>query len=181
MKYTPKTFKETNFFAKNKSKKPQFIQEFKLLQRKTQLLYNGILLSHKKEPIWVSYNEVNESIAYYTEWSMSERQILYINAYIWHLERRYWWTDLQGSNGDRNIEKRLWTWGGGKESMGSMGIHCMSRGAQTGVLWPPRGVGWGRKEGQEGGDICTPMADSCCYMAESNIILQINYPSIKNY
>ena len=103
---------------KIKTKKPQFIQEFKLLQRKTQLLYNGILLSHKKEPIWVSYNEVNESIAYYTEWSMSERQTLYINAYIWHLERQYWWTNLQGSNGNRAIEKRLWTRGGGKESMG---------------------------------------------------------------
>ena len=45
---------------------------------------NGILLSHKKERIWVSSNEVEEPRAYYTEWSKSEReqQMLYINAYI---------------------------------------------------------------------------------------------------
>ena len=35
-------------------------------------IYNGILLSHKKECIWVSPNEVDEPRAYYTEWSKSE-------------------------------------------------------------------------------------------------------------
>ena len=51
-------------------------------------IYSGILLSHKKECIWVNSNEVDEPRAYYTEWSKSERekQILYINAYIWNLE-----------------------------------------------------------------------------------------------
>ena len=29
--------------------------------------YSGILLSHKKEHIWVSSNEVDETRAYYTE------------------------------------------------------------------------------------------------------------------
>ena len=50
-------------------------------------IYNGILLSHKKEWIWVSSSEVDESRACYTEWSKSkrERQISYINAYIWNL------------------------------------------------------------------------------------------------
>ena len=54
-----------------------------------------------------------------------------------------------------------------------MGICCVSQGAQTGALWQPRGVGWGGggREGQEGGDICTPMADSCWCMAETNTIL----------
>ena len=37
-------------------------------------IYNGILVSHKKEHIWVSPNEVDESRAYYTEWSKSERE-----------------------------------------------------------------------------------------------------------
>ena len=41
------------------------------------------------------------------------------------------------------------------------------------------GVGDGR-EVQEGGDICTPMADSCCSMAETNTILESNYSPIKN-
>ena len=36
-------------------------------------IYNGILLSHRKEHIWVSANEVNEPRDYYIEWSKSER------------------------------------------------------------------------------------------------------------
>ena len=43
--------------------------------------------AYKKECLWVSYNELDEPGAYYTEWSKSERQILYINKYIWNLER----------------------------------------------------------------------------------------------
>jgi len=48
-------------------------------------IYNGILLSHKKEHIWVSSNEVDETTAYYTEWSKSEieKQISYINSLIY--------------------------------------------------------------------------------------------------
>ena len=40
-----------------------------------------VLLSHKKECIWVSATELNEPRAYYTKWNKSERekQILYIN------------------------------------------------------------------------------------------------------
>ena len=50
-------------------------------------IHNGILLSYKKERIWLSSNEVDETGAYYTELSKSEREtpILYINAYIWNL------------------------------------------------------------------------------------------------
>ena len=36
--------------------------------------YNEILLSHEKELIWVSSNEVDEPRAYYVEWSKSERE-----------------------------------------------------------------------------------------------------------
>ena len=36
-------------------------------------VHNEILLSHKKEHIWVSSNEVDKSRAYYTEWSKPER------------------------------------------------------------------------------------------------------------
>ena len=71
-------------------------------------IYNGILLSHKKEYIWVSSNEVDEPII---QWSKSERekQISYIdiNACVWDLERWYWWTYFQGSNGDADEENRL--------------------------------------------------------------------------
>ena len=37
-------------------------------------VHNGILLSYKKECIWVSSNEVDEPRAYYKEWSKSERE-----------------------------------------------------------------------------------------------------------
>ena len=52
-------------------------------------LHNGISLSYWKECIWISSNEVDETGAYYTEWSKLERKtpIQYINAYIWNLER----------------------------------------------------------------------------------------------
>jgi len=41
------------------------------------------------------------------------------------------------------------------------------------------GVGSGR-EVQEGEDVSTLMADSCCYTAEVNTTLESNYPPIKN-
>ena len=52
-------------------------------------IHNRILLSYKKEGIWVSSNEVDETGAYYTEWSKSERKATtqYINTYIPNLER----------------------------------------------------------------------------------------------
>ena len=37
-------------------------------------IHNGVLLSYKKEHIWVSANEVDELRAYYTEWSNPERE-----------------------------------------------------------------------------------------------------------
>ena len=52
-------------------------------------IHNEILLAIKRECIWVSSNEVDETGAYYTEWSKPERKtpIQYANAYIWNLER----------------------------------------------------------------------------------------------
>ena len=48
---------------------------------------NEILLSYKRKCIWVGSNQMDEPGAYYTMWSKAggERQILYINAYIWNL------------------------------------------------------------------------------------------------
>ena len=72
-------------------------------------MHNEILLSHKKEHIWLRSKKVDKPRAYYAVWKKSEteRQISYINAYVLNLERWYWWTSLQGSNGDTDIEKRL--------------------------------------------------------------------------
>ena len=83
-------------------------------------MYNRILFSHKKECISVSSNEVGESRAFYTEWSKSERekQIPYINAYMWNLQRWYWRSCLQGSNGDADSKNRLIDTGMGLEKEG---------------------------------------------------------------
>ena len=45
-------------------------------------IYNGILLRHKNERIWISSSEMDEPRAYYTGKSEGEKQISYINAYI---------------------------------------------------------------------------------------------------
>ena len=37
-------------------------------------IHSGVLLSHKKECIWVSSDEGDEPRTYYTEWSKSERE-----------------------------------------------------------------------------------------------------------
>ena len=52
-------------------------------------IHNGVLLSCKKEFIWISSDEMDETGADYTEWSKPERKtsIQYANAYIWNLER----------------------------------------------------------------------------------------------
>ena len=39
--------------------------------------------------------------------SEREKQILYINAYIWNLEGWYWWTCLQSTNGDADTRNKL--------------------------------------------------------------------------
>ena len=47
--------------------------------------------------------------------------------------------------------------------LGSIRLSERSQTPQTGTLYQPRGMGWGRKKGeiQRGADICIPMADSC--------------------
>ena len=59
---------------------------------KLMLLIYQMLISKSdwmKQGIWISSNEVDETGAYYTEWSKPERKtpIQYTNAYIWNLER----------------------------------------------------------------------------------------------
>ena len=75
------------------------------------------LLSHKKEH-WVHFNEVDKPRAYYTEWSKSkrEKQISYINAYLWNQERWYWWAYSQSSNRKNKLVEK----GGEDEGQGEM-------------------------------------------------------------
>jgi len=48
-----------------------------------------------------------------SEASQKENNKYHILTHIWNLERQYWWTYSQGSNGDRDIENRLMAWVGG--------------------------------------------------------------------
>ena len=51
---------------------------------------------------------MNLEVIMQSEVSQKEKsQIWYINTDIWDLERWYWLTYLQGSNGDADVEKRL--------------------------------------------------------------------------
>ena len=136
-------------------------------------IHNGILLSHKKECIWVSSNEVDEPRTYYTEWRDSERKIPYSNTYIWNLEKWSWRIYLQGNNGETDIENRLKDMGKGEErvrcmesNMETYTIICKIDSLQEFVVWLRKlkqglcinladwdGEGDGR-EVQKGGDIC---------------------------
>ena len=135
-------------------------------------IYNGTLLSHKKEQMWISWTEVDEPRACHTEWNKSERekQILYINAYILNLEKQYWWTYLQARIEMQTQRMDLWTWG--KERVGQtekaaltcihyhvsnrqlVGSCCAAQAAQSGALWQPRGDGWAARGRDESEGIC---------------------------
>ena len=55
--------------------------------------------------------------------SEKEKQILYINAYLWNLERCFWSTYMQGSSGDADIENRLMDKGRREEGEGGMRVE----------------------------------------------------------
>ena len=79
----------------------------------------------KKERNWVICWDVDGSRDCHTEWSKSERekQISYINAYMWNLEKWYRWTGLQGGNRDTDVEnKRMDTKGGKRLGGGGGGV-----------------------------------------------------------
>ena len=83
-------------------------------------IYNGILLSHKKETNWVIFRDVDGPRDCHTEWSKSERekQISHINIYMWNLEKWYRWSYLQSRKRDTDIENKCMdTKGGGVDGM----------------------------------------------------------------
>ena len=53
------------------------------------------------------------------EWNKSERerQLLYINIYMWNLERWYWQSFMQGSKEETDVENRLLDSVGGEGRM----------------------------------------------------------------
>ena len=156
-------------------------------------MHKGILLSLKKECIWVSFDEMDEPRTYYTEWSESEKErlISHSNAYIRNLERWYWRIYLQDSNGETDIENRLNGPGEregegeiyGKSNMETYITICKINIQQEFAVWLRKlkqgfcinleewgGEGdW--KEVQKGGDTCISMADSSWCLTGNNKIL----------
>ena len=157
-------------------------------------IYNGILLSYKKEHIWVNPNEMDEPRACYTEWRKSEKQVSYTNVYPWNPGRWYWWTFLQGRSGHRhweqtcghsgvrgwddlrrehgNIYYRVW-------NRGPMGICCLMQGTHPRSVTTQRGeMRWEGEGGTKGRKACTATADSCWLLQQPTqyckvIILQL--------
>ena len=86
-------------------------------------IYNGILLSHKKEQNWVICRDMDGDRDCHTEWNKSERekQISYIDAYLWNLEKRYRWTGLQDRNRDTDVENKRMHTKQGKRGWNEMG------------------------------------------------------------
>ena len=86
-------------------------------------IYSGILLSHKNEWNWVIRRDVDGSRDCHTEWSKSEgeKQISYISAYMWNLEKWYRWSSLQGRNWDTDVENKRMDTKGGKPQWGRDG------------------------------------------------------------
>ena len=102
--------------------------------------------------IWVSFSEVDEPRACYTEWSKSERekQIWYTDACIWSLERWHWRAGVERQTElvDAAGEGKGWT---AREALKHVhhhmqnrqpvGTRCVTQGAQPTALCQPRGVG----------------------------------------
>ena len=142
---------------------------------------------HATAKAWQNQNlkkELKKNGAYYTEWSKSQRgkQILHTNTYIRNLERWYWWNDLQGSNRDAAMENRLMdrVWDVWREEYGSIHHRLWNR-QPMGICWVTQELkpglcdnleGWEGEGGgrgfQVGGDMGTPMADSCGWTAGTN-------------
>ena len=95
--------------------------------------YNGIWLSHKKEDNRVNCSEADEPRVYHTGWSQSERnkQISYINEYIWNLEKRTDEPFLLGRNGDTKVENRFVD----AEGKGERGTHWESKSHMYTLLY----------------------------------------------
>ena len=165
-------------------------------------IHNGTFLSHKKECIWVSSDEVDEPKVcnIQSEVSQKEKDKHRILRHIWNLEKWYWRIYLQGSSRETDIENRFMDTRGrgrgegemyGESNMETYITVCKIDSQQEFAVWIRKlrqGLcfnleGWdGEEDGKEvqkGGDICILKADSCWGLTENNKILLSNYPPIK--
>ena len=156
--------------------------------------YHGIVLGHRKKWTGISWTEADELRVCYTEWSKSERkQYIYINAYIWNLEKC---TEkcICRAGIDADVEDRLvdtvgereggMNWESSTDEHTTCEIYSwwesavITRGAQPRALWHLEGWMWGSVGGRLTKEgvcvysygwfvllwlICTAMADLYAY------------------
>ena len=156
-------------------------------------IYNGLLLSHKKECISVSSHEVDGPRAYYTEWVIKRKtNIVYQHIQHIYMESRRMVQMNLFAEQQWRCRHREQTYGQGrveeegegeKNGESSMEAYILTNEVDSQwefAVWlrePKLGLcnnleqwewaGGGRKL-QEGGDICTPVVNSCWCMTEIN-------------
>ena len=69
-------------------------------------IYNGILLSHKKEWNNATCNKMDGPRDYHNKWSQTKEDI-YDITYMWNLKIWYKWTYLQNWNKLTDLENKL--------------------------------------------------------------------------
>ena len=67
--------------------------------------------------MWMNLEPMTQSEASQKE---KDKYCTLMHAYLWNLERWYWWTYLQGNHGGADTENRLRDRGGGQEGGGGM-------------------------------------------------------------
>ena len=136
------------------------------------------LLSHWKEYIWISSNEVDETGAYYTEWSKPERKTsiqkdgndnpvcetaketqMYITVFwtLWERARVGWF----GRMAMKYVYYYMWN-----ES--PVQVQCMIEDIRSWCTGMTQRDGMGREVGRgfRMGNTCRPMVDACWCMAK---------------
>ena len=81
-------------------------------------IYNGILLSHKKEWNNAICGNTDGPKDYHTKWSTPdwERQISYDIAYMWTLKKKWYkWNYIQNRNRPTDMENKLMVTKGERE------------------------------------------------------------------
>ena len=81
----------------------------------------GILLRHKEEWNYAICRDMDGPRDCHTDWSKSEKQILYINIYMWNLEKWYQWASLQSRNRATDVENKCMDTKWGRERWDGLG------------------------------------------------------------
>ena len=129
----------------------------------------------------------------HTEWiSQKKKEVLYLNAYMWNLEKWYRWTYLQSWKRYTDLEnKHMDTKGGhvGRDALGDWDWHTYAAMYKIDHEWEPTAQrrkpclvlcgDLDRKEIQKRGDVCMCIADSLCCTVENNTTLYNHYTPIK--